>query len=292
MALAKARACWICGETHLRSVKPDNRPDGLGVDAFRITDSNYGRTGEIFRCETCGFHQCSDMRDVLHHYVNMADERYEATRSERALQERALLRFVAAEKPRGRLLDVGAGSGILVEQAIAMGYDAVGLEPSRALQERAAALGLPVKLGVLPHREIAGRFDIVTCVDVIEHVPDPIGLLKDIAELLSDDGIAAIVTPDRGSFAARIMGWRWWHYRVAHIGYFDRDTLTRASQMAGLQITNIARPGWYFPADYILERLLRYLPLGRRIKLPTFLRKIVISLNLRDSLTAICRIQN
>ena len=34
-----------------------------------------------------------------------------------------------------------------------------------------------------------------------------------------------IVTPDIGSLAARIMGGRWWHYRVAHINFFNRRSL-------------------------------------------------------------------
>ena len=281
--------CWTCGSTRMTLVKKGDLPVRISAEQFQITDSNYGKTGDIFGCEDCGFHQCSTMQDVLDFYVEMVDEIYEATRRERAVQERALLKNLARVKPGGRLLDVGAGSGILVEQAIGLGYDAMGVEPSRALQETAVSLNLPVKLGVLPHPELLGPFDVVTGIDVIEHVPDPVGLLKEIAAVMSNDGIAAVVTPDRKSVMARLMGWKWWHYRIAHVGYFDRYTMTRALDAAGLTVVHMRRPGWYFPGDYLFDRVMQYSPTAIRMKAPAFLRKISIPLNLRDSMMFICQ---
>jgi len=288
-APADSDACWICGGAHLVLVKHSDLPAGLSAKEFRITNSAYGQTGDIFRCRECGFHQCSNMRAVLAYYEDMTDDSYESTRAERALQERALLLGIGDIKGGGRLLDVGAGSGILVEQALALGYDAVGVEPSKSLHQGAAALKLPVRLGILPHAEVCGPFDVVTCVDVIEHVPNPLDLLREIFTVMSDDGIAVIVTPDRKSLAAKLMGWRWWHYRIAHIGYFDQDTLARAISASGLTIIRIERPSWYFPADYIFDRLMRYFPKVLRLGAPRFLRKVVVPLNLRDSITVICR---
>src|SRR3546814_167588 len=174
----------------------------------------------------------------------MVDGSYEASRAERARQARALLRRLGRQSPGRKLLDVGAGSGILVEQAIEMGFDAAGVEPSQDLQHRAAGLNLGVRLGVLPHPELPGPFDVVTAIDVIEHVPAPVRLIEEIAAVMSDDGIAVIVTPDRKSIAARLMGWKWWHYRIAHVGYFDPRTLTQALSLAGLMVVELHRPGW------------------------------------------------
>ncbi|HEX2115873.1 MAG TPA: class I SAM-dependent methyltransferase [Alphaproteobacteria bacterium] len=256
---------------------------------FKITDADYGRTGDIFRCEACGFLQCATMTDVLDFYVEMADEDYEATSRQRALQQRKLLEAVGRVRPNGRLLDVGAGSGVLVEQAIALGYAAEGIEPSVALHSRARARGLPVHHGVLPNRSAQGPYDVVTVVDVIEHVPDPVGLMRTIAATMSPQGIAVFVTPDVGSLAARLFGWKWWHYRIAHIGYFDRHTLRRAAQAAGLEVILTKRPCWYFPASYLLSRAARYLPKALRVPSPGFLDRITVPLNLFDSLMVVCR---
>ena len=50
---------------------------------------------------------------------------------------------------------------------------------------------------------------------------------------MAKDGIGMMVTPDINSFFARIMGKKWWHYRVAHIGYFNRKSLNILLDRAG-----------------------------------------------------------
>jgi SAM-dependent methyltransferase len=148
---------------------------------------------------------------------------------------------------------------------------------------------LPVHLGTFPHPAVPKQFDIITLIDVIEHVSDPLTLLRNIATSLSDNGIAMVVTPDVGSIAARILGWKWWHFRVAHIGYFNKRSLLSALNRAGMRPVIICRPGWVFTIDYLYARARRYLPTFLRIGLPSFLRKIVIPVNFRDSWLIGCR---
>jgi SAM-dependent methyltransferase len=251
-----------------------------------VSDSNYGVTGPLWRCTECGFLQCHEL-DVLPHYEAMEDPGYEETRVQRGLQMRRLLERLRARGLGGRLLDVGAGSGILVEQALDLGFEAEGLEPSRWLQARAAERRLPVRLGTLPHPELRGSYDVVTLVDVLEHVSHPVTLLREIRRVLRPNGVLALVTPDKGSLSARLMGRRWWHFRVAHIGYFDRATLRRALQRARFRPVAFARPGWYFPADYLVARVGRYLPGRPQLPIPAFLSKLTIPLNLGDSMLAL-----
>lgn len=289
MQMADGNLCWICGAP-VTLIRKSNVPAQLSDAQFRITDADYGRTPAIYRCGSCDFHQCSEMVGVLHYYVDMDDQAYESTRSQRAQQARKLLHQIPVPRPRSklRLLDVGAGSGILVQEALAMGYLAEGVEPSLGLQARAVELGLPVKAGVLPHPELAGPYDVITLIDVIEHVPDPVGLLKAINSVLGLDGVIAIVTPDRRSVMARLMGYKWWHYRIAHIGYFDRATLDRALAKADLVGSAFHRPTWYFPLKYIADRLIGYLPRPLRFRTPQFMSRITVPLNLRDSMLVIC----
>jgi hypothetical protein len=121
-------------------------------------------------------------------------------------------------------------------------------------------------------------------VDVIEHVPNPVELLTHVALQLNENGLGLVVTPDRGTLIPRIMGWKWWHYRIAHIGYFTRGNLLLALDRAGLEPVKIGRPGWYFSAGYLLERVYRYFPSILRIPFPDSLNRIVIPLNLGDSI--------
>lgn len=285
---AEALRCWICGEGRLRLVKPDNLPDVLHPRALRITDSNYGTTADIFRCGRCGFLQCPNTPPVLELYVEMSDESYEETRAARTRQARALMNVISRYKKAATLLDVGAGSGILVEEALAFGFAARGVEPSNPLQATAAQRGLPVTRGVLPHPELKGPYEVVTLIDVIEHVPNPVDLMRAIKSVMAPDGICVVVTPDVNSVAARLMGWKWWHFRAAHIGYFNKSTLTLALETAGLRVNAITRPTWHLPSSYLAERAFKYLPEPFRPALPSILDRIVVPINLYDSLLVVC----
>ncbi|MGM4906234.1 class I SAM-dependent methyltransferase [Tardiphaga sp. 866_E4_N2_1] len=232
------------------------------------------------------------MPKVLSFYEDLVDPGYEDGRDERLLQARELLKAILPLAPKGRqklkLLDVGAGSGILVEAARAFDVDSEGIEPSDWLATSAQRLGLPVQKGILPDSRLQGPFDIITVVDVIEHVEDPAALLRTVGDILAQDGVLAIVTPDASSLAARMMGWRWWHYRTAHIGYFNFFNLQRLCSSLGFETVKRKRPGWYFTVGYLRKRLLQYLP---RWALPSVpgLDAAVVPLNLRDSILLICR---
>ncbi len=190
---------------------------------------------------------------------------------------------------RRRLLDVGAGSGILLEAAAARGWQVEGVEPSRWLATAGRGSGTTgAPRGSAPPRAV-GPYDAVTVMDVIEHVPDPVGLMREVRRVLDPGGVALVVTPDVRSIAARLMKWKWWHYRVAHIGYFDRGTLERCMHAAGLECVAWARPSWYFTVAYLAERVMTYLPPALRFTPPSFLTRVTVPLNLFDSLLVLVR---
>ena len=277
--------CWVCGSPRMALVRPSTVPGKITADAVAITDANYGMTGALFRCDSCGFLQCPEISDVLALYQDMEDPAYAQTAGPRALQARRLVRLVEQFRPApGRLLDVGAGIGLLLDEAEKRGFSAVGVEPSRWLAARAGERGLEVHCGVLPHKDVAGPFDAVCLIDVIEHVSDPVGLLRTIRDVMAPDGKLVMVTPDVKSVMARLMGKNWWHFRAAHIGYFDKTTLERACHSAGLRPIYTSRPCWYFNADYLWDRVMAYLPRGLRLKAPSMLARLTVPLNLYDSI--------
>jgi SAM-dependent methyltransferase len=286
--MSGARACWVCGGERLRLRKPANYEGALDSGAFAITDTHYGVTATIYECAECGFLLCADLDDVTHFYEGLEDEAYEAGRAQRRLQLRRVLESVRRHVRGGRLLDIGAASGILVAEAQQMGFRAEGVEPSRWLQRKAVERGLPVHLGTFPNRSCEGPFDVITLIDVIEHVTAPLCLLRAVRSALAPDGIVAVVTPDVRSVAARVLGWRWWHFRLAHVGYFDRTTLEQAARRSGFLPIAFQRPGWFFSGDYLWDRAWKLVGLSGP-RAPALLERITIPLNLRDSLLALFR---
>ncbi len=281
-----SQPCRICGSPTFRKWRSSlSQPPNSA--SFAITDFNYGRISALYQCGTCGFRQCHDLSDVLSFYRSQVDPAYEDSRKQRTLQAQALLNRLGQFKRKGRLLDVGAGSGILVEAARKKGFQAHGVEPSRWLQRRAEKRGLPVRAVLLEHTKSEPEWDAITLVDVIEHVENPLGMLKEMEKRLTGDGVALITTPDVKSFLARLLGRKWWHYRVAHIGYFDASTLELACQKAGLRIVHQSRPDWYFTIEYLWVRIMQYFPSWLRFQPCRPMRRWTVKINLRDSLLAV-----
>lgn len=287
-------ACRACGRTTgLTQIRPSSITGELSSDDFAITDLRYGVTAAICRCGACGLLQCPDTNDVLAFYQRLEDPQYEEGRAQRYLQAeqiiRTTLKALGCASGHGKtLLDVGAGSGILLQAARKFGFSAVGIEPSSWLVVQARAHGLDVHEGVLPHAAASGPFDVVTLIDVIEHVSEPGRLLSAIRDVLKPGGMAIVVTPDVASLIARVLSYRWWHYRIAHISYFDRKSLTIMTERAGLTVKQFRRPGWYFSYAYLRERLLQYLPAWLVPRAFGPLKSAVVPLNLGDSLLMIC----
>jgi len=285
----QSTSCWVCGSTELTLDKRSDVDSTLSSKNFEITDKNYGVTFAIYRCIKCDFLQCSDAENILDYYTNMVDNGYELTRDQRAIQaQRIVTNMARFSLPPATHIDVGAGSGILVQQAVAAGYNSVGIEPSVDLYKKAAVLELPMINGVLPSEEAGDDYNIVTLIDIIEHVTDPLSLLLNIKNVMGEEAVLFIDTPDVKSLAAKIMGRRWWHYRVAHVGYFDNNTMAILLDRAGLEVISVVRPMWYFPINYLIERVVSYLPKWLHFSLPGFIGDITVPINLYDSMRVVC----
>jgi 2-polyprenyl-3-methyl-5-hydroxy-6-metoxy-1,4-benzoquinol methylase len=280
-------SCWVCGKGGLSVVKKSNITSAIKSDSFAITDSTYGVTSELSKCSHCGFIQSTGLTDVLSFYENLEDPTYEANRKERLLQAEKIVTSMPHFKKGAKLLDIGAGSGIFVEAAIKAGYDAEGIEPSSWLQNKATEHGLPVTLGTFPNKACSGPYDVITIVDVIEHVNNPVSLLEESYKALAQGGIIIVVTPDVSSFVAKVLKYKWWHFRIAHIGYFNATTLHRAFTKAGFIKKSTKSAKWYFALDYLMARVNTYMPSWGKLPIPSFFSKITVPLNLFDSILAI-----
>jgi 2-polyprenyl-3-methyl-5-hydroxy-6-metoxy-1,4-benzoquinol methylase len=257
--------CWICGGAS-RPFRPSTIRHRVDAACVRITDSNYGETAALSKCRDCGFVFADPLPhpDVLDLYREMDDQPYQNTAFTRRTQMRQLLSEIRRARPSARsLLDVGAGTGLMVAEARAAGFRAEGVEPSRWCVETAAAVNhVDLFCGTLSEwRTQSHAYDVVALVDVIEHTDKPLQLLREAASMLAPDGAVLVVTPDIGSMTARLMGQRWWHHRVAHVCYFDRASMRRALTGAGLTLEVDTTAAWRFPASYIAERLVRYVPI-------------------------------
>lgn len=109
----------------------------------------------------------------------------------------------------GSLLDVGCGEGAMLATARARGWAAVGVEVSRSAIEKLRASGHEVHHGELAEAGLAASsFDVVTLVEVLEHVGDPCALLREVARVVRPGGIVFATTPHGRGASVRVLGLR------------------------------------------------------------------------------------
>lgn len=252
--------CWICGSTSVVRVK-DGIAKRITPDDFSITDDRYGITLPIYECTDCGFEFCPEEVDLASMYESMEDESYLETSKSRSIQARKLASFCSEVIEEGsKVLDIGCGSGLLVKEFAELGYDSFGLEPSSFLANKGIADDLKIYNARLEDKDFDNEFNFISLIDVIEHVQNPSELLNNVNKALADGGYLLIVTPRRDSFFRFILGFKWWHYRIAHVGYFSKKNLFDIVENTGFDVYKFRFATWFLPLDYILNRILKYIP--------------------------------
>lgn len=108
------------------------------------------------------------------------------------------LKKIKKFKPSGKLLDIGTNMGFFLRKARELGWETEGVEPSPALSEIARTqFKLNIHTAFLENANLPKKnYDVITLIDVFEHVTNPKELLAKCNELLKDDGIIAIKVPN------------------------------------------------------------------------------------------------
>lgn len=286
MELTAVDRCPLCLSPRIALfIKGTIDAEKLSAADFKITDSHYGSRWTFFSCRNCGFvfaNPAPAQGAISQFYAALADEEYSQEDEGRGRNFACILRRLGSYVPTGAsLLDVGAASGIFLNLARGAGYRVAGIEPSASLVADAERLyGLKLFCGTVEQFPAGARFAAITLLDVLEHVIDPGTFLAAVSALLAPGGMLVIVTPDSGSLAARVMGGRWWHYRVAHLNFFNRRSLDWLLQKNGFVTVRRERFAWNFSLYYLLTRLL---PFFKDKALQTRLKKLHLKLQLRDS---------
>jgi 2-polyprenyl-6-hydroxyphenyl methylase/3-demethylubiquinone-9 3-methyltransferase len=106
-------------------------------------------------------------------------------------------------------LDVGCGAGLLAEPLARLGANVTGIDASPEViavaREHAAAIGLEIDYRVGDVQTLEREFDLVTAMEVIEHVADPQLFVKALAKRLARDGLLVMSTPNATSWSRVMM---------------------------------------------------------------------------------------
>ena len=187
---------------------------------------------------------------------------------------------VAARGRGRRFLDVGCGLGYMLDVAHDRGFTVEGIDYNRsAVEWIAGKYTFAANCGDFMAYQ-GGQCDVITMLDVIEHLPRPLDALAKTASLTRPGGIFVLSTMDSDSFVSRLLGHRLEDFRRTreHLYFFNRRTIRAALRRAGFQVLRIdtygltirldalaRRAGLAVPgAGAVLERLVRWLGLSRQ----------------------------
>lgn len=154
----------------------------------------------------------------------------------------ALYAMLLGAANKRRILDVGCGSGDFLSLMHDAGWEVAGVEPDAAAAQFARErYAIPVIGSVLEDAGFVDHsFDVVVLNHVIEHVFDPVGLLKECARVVKASGIVVVVTPNLSSRGYQVFGESWIHLDPPrHLHLFSSATMRACCEKAGLAIQQV-----------------------------------------------------
>ena len=187
--------------------------------------------------------------DVLGKYYESADY-ISHTDSKRSLFEKAYhfvkgialknkLNLINSLQPnKGRILDIGAGTGEFLSVAQQNGWETIGVEPSDKAKQIAINKGVSF-VEVIAQLEDRS-FDVITMWHVLEHVPDLDHQIKELKRLLKPTGSLIIAVPNFKSFDAQYYGKFWAAYDVPiHFWHFSKTAIQKLFQKEQMELVKI-----------------------------------------------------
>ena len=139
---------------------------------------------------------------------------------------------------KGRLLDIGAGTGDFLTVAKENGWKTVGIEPSHRAKAIAVSKGISF---VESTKELAhASFDVISMWHVLEHVPDLDYQIKELKRLLKPTGTLIVAVPNFKSFDAKHYGTFWAAYDVPiHFWHFSKKAIKLLFEKENMKLEKV-----------------------------------------------------
>lgn len=149
------------------------------------------------------------------------------------------LNLINAQQPaKGKILDIGAGTGDFLSVAQKSGWQTIGVEPSAKAKAIAKNKGVSFveKTSELENNS----FDVITMWHVLEHVPNLDNQIKELKRLLKPNGTLIIAVPNFKSFDAKYYGSFWAAYDVPiHFWHFSKKAIKTLFEKEGMELEKV-----------------------------------------------------
>jgi SAM-dependent methyltransferase len=145
---------------------------------------------------------------------------------------------------KGRMLDVGAAAGFILQGFIDEGWTGTGLEPNAEMAKTGREkFGLDIRQGSLESFETGEKFDLISMIQVAAHFYEPRKAFQKASVLLNENGFLLVETWNRESISARIFGKNWHEYSPPSVlQWFSLNGLTQFLKDFGFEKIAHGRP--------------------------------------------------
>ena len=197
---------------------------------------------KLRRCSQCGCLWANDARQddgiLAEAYERVSDAYFDSPENDpRYLRFYQRLEQLVKQYVSGRtILDVGCGDGVFLS-TLPDEWSRHGIEPSTSGASLAKEKKLDVTCATLDGSPRQYQADLISALDVIEHVIDPHHFVESVKRHLRPDGCVLLLTGDAGSYPARIAGPQWSYLRwCGHISVFSQSGLRKLLESHGFEI--------------------------------------------------------
>jgi SAM-dependent methyltransferase len=255
--------CVACESQSVRLKHKGNYTESVAqASRYFLSGREATAHGDIWACSACGFEFTSPQfapGDYAGIYANakLAPKGIDLGPSHRKRFER-IAQWIAIDIASVQAhLDFGCGDGQLlqvVNSASPVGFDVV--EP-RFAWDRARYVYGSLSGRIIDGSLNKGSFDLVTAIDVLEHLPALDEHFDCLKQLLAPKAHLVISVPDATTLTAKLMGQKWPMYLLEHLWYFTPDSLSKFAARHGLVLGRSANVPYYTPVAHLLNRLLQ-----------------------------------
>lgn len=184
--------------------------------------------------------------------------------------------------PGGHVLEVGSSIGLFLEQALARKWNITGVEVNEALVQRTRReLGANVIQGFVEQVRLPEHIDMAVMWEVLEHLVEPIVVLKKLSQLMGPHGRIAVTVPNYNGIEYSACGSD--HEMVeapGHLNYFTPENIEQLFARSGFKVIELQTPGVLDFTNIIQEMRRCKQPVGMGDK---FLTRLVDSISEADS---------
>lgn len=233
--------------------------------ARRLPDRIHYR---LVKCQVCGLVRSDPIADpalLAQLYQQSAVTYTEEVGNLKQTYGDYLSRLAAYGVRQDTLLEIGCGNGFFLEAALAQGYLNVhGVEPSRA---GVASANPRVRSKIVcdvmrPGLFAPGQFDAICMFQVLDHIPDPAGLLEECLQLLKPGGLVLCINHNVEAWSARLLKNRSPIIDIEHTFLYSPPTITFLFEAHGFKVRQVGS----VYNRYTLYYLLRLMPLSGALK--------------------------